>query len=715
MKNVTTYLLAALLLLIFNISGFAQSSAIPRTISYQGYVTDAAKKSLSGMHTISLKLYDGPLSTTALHNETFVTQVSGGVFSVVLGSTQSFDPTLGFDKQYWLGVSIDGAEELSPRTALTSVPYAIQAASASSLTKNASGAIRSINGRSGDLQIKAGEGTSIQSVGNTITISATPNVVMQPQGNGNVSSVTGTINQITASPTSGNVILTLPQDIHPAATPTFSGLTLSGMTTGILHSAVAGGLSSSLITNADISATASIADTKLGTITTTGKVSNTATSATALNMANTIVLRDASGNFTAGSITAASMTVSGKASSAVTLSTDPTNCLTTKGYVDNATTNVWNLNGNTGTSASNYIGTADASALSFRTNAVERMKITDDGSLLLSGASGAIPISGSGTRLMWVPSLGAFRAGRTSGSEWNAGNIGAQSAAMGYGTIASGDQSFAAGLFTNAFGIGSTSFGSGSAAYSDGSTAIGSAAQAVGFNSVAMGDNTTAWGDGSLALGSNTSASGVYSSAFGFNTTTMNDYATVMGKNLTIGASSFGFNGTSTNTVTNISAMHNVAYFGDVDVLIGNADNTARSLKFYSKNSSATYSGAHFTAFKAGIQTADLTYTLPTAQGSSGSVLSNNGSGTLSWAKTKTAYATVSAGAAIAIPANTTVVKITEDADDTQTNPVTMPTGANGDIMYIYNGDTQDTTGDVVVATGTTGIFVYVDGWKKAN
>jgi hypothetical protein len=57
----------------------------------------------------------------------------------------------------------------------------------------------------------------------------------------------------------------------------------------------------------------SIADTKLSTISTAGKVSNSATTATNANTASAIVARDASGNFTAGTITAA---LSGNATTA---------------------------------------------------------------------------------------------------------------------------------------------------------------------------------------------------------------------------------------------------------------------------------------------------------------------------------------------------------------------------------------------------------------
>jgi hypothetical protein len=56
------------------------------------------------------------------------------------------------------------------------------------------------------------------------------------------------------------------------------------------------------IVNADINAAAGIVDTKLATISTALKVSNSATTATSANTANAIVARDASGNFSAGTI-----------------------------------------------------------------------------------------------------------------------------------------------------------------------------------------------------------------------------------------------------------------------------------------------------------------------------------------------------------------------------------------------------------------------------
>ena len=81
------------------------------------------------------------------------------------------------------------------------------------------------------------------------------------------------------------------------------------------------------IENEDISGTANIADTKLATISTTGKVANSATSATNANTPSTIVRRDASGNFSAETVTA---DLVGNATSATKLSSNRTFALTGK-------------------------------------------------------------------------------------------------------------------------------------------------------------------------------------------------------------------------------------------------------------------------------------------------------------------------------------------------------------------------------------------------
>ena len=114
---------------------------------------------------------------------------------------------------------------------------------------------------------------------------------------------------------------------------TAHGLTIANVVTtadtGGTAKITSGMIIDGTIVNADINASAAIADTKLGTISTAGKVSNSATTATSANTNSAIVARDSSGNFSAGTITAnltgnasgSSGSTTGNAATATTLAT----------------------------------------------------------------------------------------------------------------------------------------------------------------------------------------------------------------------------------------------------------------------------------------------------------------------------------------------------------------------------------------------------------
>jgi hypothetical protein len=119
--------------------------------------------------------------------------------------------------------------------------------------------------------------------------------------------------------------------VNPTAarTITFPNITGTVVTTGDTGSVTSTMILDGTILNADINASAAIVDTKLATIATTGKVSNSATTATNANTASAIVARDASGNFTAGTITAAlTGTASGNLVSGGALGTPSSGTLT---------------------------------------------------------------------------------------------------------------------------------------------------------------------------------------------------------------------------------------------------------------------------------------------------------------------------------------------------------------------------------------------------
>jgi hypothetical protein len=96
-----------------------------------------------------------------------------------------------------------------------------------------------------------------------------------------------------------------------------------------------------------------------------------------------------------------------------------------------------------------------------------------------------------------------------------------------------------------------------------------------------------------------------------------------------------------------------------------------------------------------------------------GSGLSLSG-GTLS-ATGGSSYGTVAAGATITIPNSTTVVRITNESA-VANNDITMPSGTDGQILYIFNNDAQDTgaTSGPVITSGQTAQFIYANGsWRR--
>lgn len=138
-----------------------------------------------------------------------------------------------------------------------------------------------------------------------------------------------------------------------------------------------------------------------------------------------------------------------------------------------------------------------------------------NGAALFDGNIGVTPVSGAGTRMMWIPAKGAFRAGFVPGTEWDDANIGYSSIAIGYGTTASGSNSTAMGNNSLASGNSSLSLGDNTTATGNYSTAMGSYTTASGQYSTAIGNFTTAPGGTSIAMGNSTIASGSISTAMG--------------------------------------------------------------------------------------------------------------------------------------------------------------------------------------------------------
>lgn len=135
------------------------------------------------------------------------------------------------------------------------------------------------------------------------------------------------------------------------------------------------------ITNAMLAG--SISDSNLSTISTAGKVANSATTAASANTASAIVARDGSGNFIAGSITAALI---GNADTATALAANPSDC--SAGQFASAIAANGNLTCSTpaGTGVSSVTGTSPIASSGGATPAISIANSAADGSTLGAAA-----------------------------------------------------------------------------------------------------------------------------------------------------------------------------------------------------------------------------------------------------------------------------------------------------------------------------------------
>jgi trimeric autotransporter adhesin len=155
------------------------------------------------------------------------------------------------------------------------------------------------------------------------------NKIVARDGSGNFAA--GTITASLSGNASTATTATTASTLNPGRTIAING-DVTGTATlfnGSVAITIPTTITNNSIVDADINSAAAIVDTKLATITTAGKVADTATSGTGINTPLTLVRRNASGNFSAGTITADLVgDVTGNATTATTLATGKTIALT---------------------------------------------------------------------------------------------------------------------------------------------------------------------------------------------------------------------------------------------------------------------------------------------------------------------------------------------------------------------------------------------------
>lgn len=120
------------LTIILGMTAVAASAEAPRTIGYQGVLKNADGTVVpDGDYSLTFSIYDQAGGGEALWTSTLILAANQGLVDAVLGGQDTL--LLPFDAPYWLGITVDGGDEMSPRVELTSTPYAFRALVADSL------------------------------------------------------------------------------------------------------------------------------------------------------------------------------------------------------------------------------------------------------------------------------------------------------------------------------------------------------------------------------------------------------------------------------------------------------------------------------------------------------------------------------------------------------------------------------------------------------
>jgi len=115
------------------------NAAVPQTMNYQGYLTDASGQPVDGtLASMTFALYTAGTGSTALWTETQINvNVAKGTFTVELGALSPLDSSKLPQADLWLGITINAESEMVPRQKLAAVPFAVKAAVADSLAEGA--------------------------------------------------------------------------------------------------------------------------------------------------------------------------------------------------------------------------------------------------------------------------------------------------------------------------------------------------------------------------------------------------------------------------------------------------------------------------------------------------------------------------------------------------------------------------------------------------
>jgi hypothetical protein len=117
----------------------AQAQPVPSRFGYQGRLVDGGGAPLNGVHQVKFTIYKAAKGGTPLWDETQKLALTNGFYSTFLGAVKplpvNYDSSLFDGSDLYLGVMVDGTDELAPRQQIGAVVYALRTAWAARATE----------------------------------------------------------------------------------------------------------------------------------------------------------------------------------------------------------------------------------------------------------------------------------------------------------------------------------------------------------------------------------------------------------------------------------------------------------------------------------------------------------------------------------------------------------------------------------------------------
>jgi hypothetical protein len=138
-QRVFSVITCTLGVLLLSLSAARAQQTVPQTLTQQGRLFDNAGGPVNGQVPIEFTLYDTPTVGTAIWTEVHTVTLEDGYFVVQLGSQTPFPEEAFYDASAssgrYFGIRVGTDDEMTPRQAVTSVPYALRASFADFATE----------------------------------------------------------------------------------------------------------------------------------------------------------------------------------------------------------------------------------------------------------------------------------------------------------------------------------------------------------------------------------------------------------------------------------------------------------------------------------------------------------------------------------------------------------------------------------------------------